>query len=149
MAESPSEERVELLENQVSCLKYALFAMEERVRAMHNTLEAQQQTQAIEIERISSDLVETKADLTRTEAQLADLQSQCDLEYQASRAHEVCIHQLVQASPAHSHIDLWYEVEMYSKERHDRESGRYEWSGGDCDMARFAAENAVTSDPQD
>lgn len=150
------EEILEALEREVSGLKTSVCIMEEKLRV--HLLADQQKQEAGDVERITAMLEELKKNLVEVSAEVGDLQTEASLEYQHVRAHDVVLQQLVDASPAHGHIDLFFEIENYNPERHARETHIDQWYENGGDTAEDGADKAdtpgnqsttVTSDPVD
>ncbi|EGG09695.1 uncharacterized protein MELLADRAFT_60776 [Melampsora larici-populina 98AG31] len=70
------------------------------------------------IEYLTKELAVLKAHVQNLDTDVTDLMTQSDLEYQRLRSHEMTIQQLIDASPAHSHIDLETEIENFDHERY-------------------------------
>ncbi|EGG11329.1 uncharacterized protein MELLADRAFT_59462 [Melampsora larici-populina 98AG31] len=108
-----------------------------------------------EVERLSTLVEEMKKEIELLDCRVTDLQESAGLEYQRSRAHEVVLQKLIEASPAHSHIDLLLEIENYSPERHRSETRMdafYDYSSYDnkhTDVDHVTnPPTTVTSDPE-
>ncbi|EGG12454.1 uncharacterized protein MELLADRAFT_101656 [Melampsora larici-populina 98AG31] len=71
----------------------------------------------------------TKARVEDTEIQVTDLENVCELNYQRSRALEISIQKVADASPANPQVEVQYEIENFTDER-------YHYYSVACEAAR-------------
>lgn len=69
------------------------------------------------LEAVTTNITLLRFQLHKLDTEVTDLRSEFDLSEQHARAHEIVIQQLIDASPAHQHIDLDFEIDNYHPQR--------------------------------
>ncbi|EGF99789.1 uncharacterized protein MELLADRAFT_68320 [Melampsora larici-populina 98AG31] len=115
-------QEIEMLKDKVAGIKTTLRALEDTIQ---RGVEEMDSKAAQDVKLLYPVMVDhtkeitlVKLKLDSLQAQVEDIQDEATREYQHTRALEIVVQKLIDASPAHSHIDVRFEIENFSDERY-------------------------------
>ncbi|KAH9821307.1 hypothetical protein DFH28DRAFT_1079336 [Melampsora americana] len=113
-------QEIEMLKDEVAGIKTTLRALEDTIQRGVDDMVSKA---AHDVKLLYPVMVDhtkeisvVKLKVDSLQAEVENIQDEATLEYQHTRALEITIQKLIDASPAHSHIDVRFEIENFSEQ---------------------------------